>query len=97
MGLVSWWAQLGSNQQPTLYESGALTFELWARCGIIIGRFRPSVNRIALKTPYQPCVKRERIGRDLHDGAIQRAYVASIRCAIFTTFSTVKPNFSAST
>ena len=30
------WAQQDSNLQPTSYEPGALTVELWARAGIMI-------------------------------------------------------------
>ena len=35
-GLACWWAHLDSNQEPTDYESAALTVELWALSGSTI-------------------------------------------------------------
>ncbi len=51
------WAQLGSNQRPWVYETPALTTELWARLGLVFTR------RLAPRVGLEPTTLRLTAGR----------------------------------
>jgi hypothetical protein len=59
-----WWAHLDSNQEPTDYESAALTVELWARVFIV-----NDLHEVCAETSVELSLICHLRGRPLRDAA----------------------------